>query len=127
MTFQGSGSIDTGSVSGGGGGGGGRIALGGGAGLLITIVALFFVGWLSVSFMSTGNATLQLESEPQMRGRVMALWSVAFMGSTPIGGPIVGAIIETFGARVGLAVGAVACLAAGSLAFLAARRSGTAS
>lgn len=42
VTFQGSGSIDTGNVSGGGGGGGGRIALGGGAGLLITIVALFF-------------------------------------------------------------------------------------
>ncbi len=88
------------------------------------ICALFGVGWLSVTFMSTGNATLQLNSEPRMRGRVMALWSVAFMGSTPIGGPIVGAIIETFGARVGLAVGAVACLTAGTLAFLAARRSG---
>ncbi|MCG7631882.1 MFS transporter [Gordonia McavH-238-E] len=90
------------------------------------ICALVGVGWLSVTFMSTGNATLQLNSEPQMRGRVMALWSVAFMGSTPIGGPIVGAIIETFDARVGLAVGAVACLVAGALAFLAARRSGAA-
>ena len=122
MTFQGSGSIDTGSVSGGGGGGGGRIALGGGAGLLITIVALFFVGWLSVSFMSTGNATLQLNSRPQMRGRVMALWSVAFMGSTPIGGPLIGAITQVAGARTGLAVGAASCFVAAAIGLAVWRR-----
>ncbi|WP_439031622.1 MFS transporter [Gordonia terrae] len=86
------------------------------------ICALFLVGWLSVAFMSTGNATLQLNSEPHMRGRVMALWSVAFMGSTPIGGPIIGAIIETSDARVGLAVGSVACFLAALLAFVASRR-----
>jgi hypothetical protein len=40
--------------------------------------------------MSTGNSTLQLGAAPVMRGRVMALWFVAFQGSTPIGGPIVG-------------------------------------
>lgn len=85
--------------------------------LWMAIVALFFVGWLSVSFMSTGNATLQLESEPQMRGRVMALWSVAFMGSTPIGGPIIGAISEYAGARVALGVGAAACFVAAAMAY----------
>ena len=85
--------------------------------LWMAIVALFFVGWLSVSFMSTGNATLQLESEPQMRGRVMALWSVAFMGSTPIGGPIIGAISEYAGARVALGVGAAACFFAAAMAY----------
>ncbi|QGP86840.1 MFS transporter [Gordonia sp. 135] len=91
--------------------------------LITAICALFLVGWLSVTFMSTGNATLQLNAEPQMRGRVMALWSVAFMGSTPIGGPLIGAVIEATNPRVGLGVGAAACLAAACLAFVADRRS----
>ena len=46
--------------------------------------------------------TLQLGSEPAMRGRVMSLWSVAFLGSTPIGGPLVGLIGGIFGARYAL-------------------------
>ncbi len=83
--------------------------------LPVALVALFFVGWLSVSFLSTGNATLQLNADPRMRGRVMSLWSVAFMGSTPIGGPIIGVICEAAGARVGLGVGAAACFAAATL------------
>lgn len=90
--------------------------------LWLAIVALFFVGWLSVSFMSTGNATLQLNSRPQMRGRVMALWSVAFMGSTPIGGPLIGAITEVAGARTGLAVGAASCFVAAAIGLAVWRR-----
>lgn len=90
--------------------------------LWMAIAALFFVGWLSVSFMSTGNATLQLNSEPQMRGRVMALWSVAFMGSTPVGGPLIGWISETAGPRAGLAVGAAACFAAAGIGLVMYRR-----
>ena len=90
--------------------------------LWLAIVALFFVGWLSVSFMSTGNATLQLNSRPQMRGRVMALWSVAFMGSTPIGGPLIGAITEGAGARTGLAVGAASCFVAAAIGLAVWRR-----
>lgn len=86
--------------------------------LWMAIVALFFVGWLSVSFLSTGNATLQLNSEPQMRGRVMALWSVAFMGSTPIGGPLIGWISEVANPRVGLAVGALACFVAAGVGLV---------
>jgi hypothetical protein len=57
-----------------------------------------------------------------MRGRVMALWFVAFQGSTPIGGPLVGAVITVAGARAGLGVGALACLAAAALGFGAQRR-----
>ena len=90
--------------------------------LWLAIVALFFVGWLSVSFMSTGNATLQLNSRHQMRGRVMALWSVAFMGSTPIGGPLIGAITEAAGARTGLAVGAASCFIAAAIGLAVWRR-----
>jgi MFS family permease len=81
------------------------------------IIALLFVGAASVTFLSLGNSTLQLESEPSMRGRVMSLWSVAFQGSTPIGGPLVGAVGGALGARYGLGLGGVACLAAAALGY----------
>lgn len=82
------------------------------------LVAMFLVGICSINFLSLGNTTLQLESVPEMRGRVMALWGVAFLGSTPIGGPIVGWIGQNAGPRWGLALGGVAALAAGALGFL---------
>jgi MFS family permease len=90
--------------------------------LAIELIALAVVGAASVTFMSSGNSTLQLASDPSMRGRVMALWFVAFQGSTPIGGPLVGAVITVAGARAGLGVGALACLAAAALGFGAQRR-----
>jgi predicted MFS family arabinose efflux permease len=76
----------------------------------------------SVAFQSTGNSTLQLASAPHMRGRVMALWAVAFLGSTPIGGPIAGFVSQHFGGRAGLALGAAACLVAAALTALVARQ-----
>ncbi len=90
--------------------------------LLLAIVALLVVGFFSISFTALGNATLQLESAPEMRGRVMALWSVAFLGSTPIGGPIVGWLGEHVGPRWALVVGGVAALAAAGLGLAALRR-----
>ncbi|HXW78228.1 MAG TPA: MFS transporter [Acidimicrobiales bacterium] len=83
--------------------------------LAIEYAALALVGWGSVSFLATGNSTLQLGSIPSMRGRVMALWAVAFLGSTPIGGPAIGWVIAEANARVGLAVGGLACLLAAGL------------
>jgi MFS family permease len=86
----------------------------------LELVALALAGAASISFMSTGNSTLQLTAEPEMRGRVMSLWFVAFQGSTPVGGPIVGWVMEGFGPRAGLGLGAVTCLlaaAAGLIAF----------
>ncbi len=78
-----------------------------------------FVGAAGISFAITGNATLQLTSAGALRGRVMALYTVIFIGSTPIGGPIAGWVGEHIGPRVGLAGGgAIAVLAA--LATLAA-------
>lgn len=88
----------------------------------LELVALALVGAVSVGFLSTGNSTLQLTAAPHMRGRVMALWAVAFLGSTPIGGPIAGAVSEAFGARVGLGMGALACLVAAGLGLLVLRR-----
>jgi MFS family permease len=89
--------------------------------LAAEMVALALVGYASVSFLAMGNSTLQLETDPQMRGRVMALWSVAFLGSTPIGGPLIGWIVARSSARVGLAVGAASCFAAAGIGWLAVR------
>jgi MFS family permease len=86
------------------------------------LAALVLVGMASVSLLSRGNSTLQLAAAPQMRGRVMALWAVAFMGSTPIGGPIAGAVSEYFGARWGLVLGAVACIVAAAFGMIVLRR-----
>jgi MFS family permease len=85
------------------------------------LAALALAGASSIAFMSTGNSTLQLRAQPNMRGRVMALWFVAFQGSTPIGGPIIGGVIALAGARAGLGVGALTCFAA-ALVGLAALR-----
>ncbi|MGW6378512.1 MFS transporter [Rhodococcus sp. NPDC055112] len=90
--------------------------------LWLELAILVLVGAASVGFLSIGNSTLQLEAEPGMRGRVMALWSVAFLGSTPIGGPIAGAVAEQFGGRVALAMGAAACLVAAGAAALVVRQ-----
>ncbi len=88
----------------------------------LELVALVLVGFTSVSFLSIANSTLQLGTDPQMRGRVMALWAVAFMGSTPVGGPLVGWITNTVGGRVGLATGAAACVVAALIGLVARRR-----
>jgi MFS family permease len=90
--------------------------------LPLELLALALTGWASISFMATGNSTLQLAAEPTMRGRVMSLWFVAFQGSTPIGGPIVGWVIAQAGARAGLGLGALTCLLVALAGLLAMRR-----
>ena len=84
------------------------------------IVALAPLGFASVTFAAGVNSTLQLGASPAMRGRVMALYSVVFLGSTPIGGPIVGWLAEVAGPRAGLVLAGTAALAAavgGAIAF----------
>jgi MFS family permease len=90
--------------------------------LPLELLALALAGWASISFMATGNSTLQLGADPRMRGRVMSLWFVAFQGSTPIGGPIVGWVIAQAGARAGLGLGALTCLLVALAGLLAMRR-----
>jgi MFS family permease len=90
--------------------------------LAIEIMVLALVGFSSISFLSMGNSTLQLRTDPQMRGRVMALWSVAFLGTTPIGGPIIGWVTGAAGARVGLALGAASCFLAAGVGLVGVRR-----
>ncbi len=82
--------------------------------LVLAVALLLVVGFFSIVFTSLANATVQLNSAPEMLGRVMSLWSMAFIGTTPIGGPVMGWIGEQAGARWGLTVGGLAAvLAAG--------------
>jgi predicted MFS family arabinose efflux permease len=86
---------------------------------------LAFAGAASVVYSSSTNGTLQIRADPSMRGRVVALYILAFMGSTAIGGPLVGVAGQVFGPRASLGVGAAGCLAAVVLALafgLGARR-----
>jgi MFS family permease len=80
--------------------------------LYVALAVLLVVGYFSISFTTMGNSTIQLATDPAMRGRVMALWTVSFLGTTPIGGPVIGAIGEHVGARWGVFVGGVAALIA---------------
>jgi MFS family permease len=90
--------------------------------LPLELLALGLAGATNLAFMSTGNSTLQLNADPTMRGRVMALWFVAFQGSTPIGGPIVGWVMAVAGARAGLGLGAITCVIVAAVAALALRQ-----
>jgi MFS family permease len=80
--------------------------------LMTAIAACVLVGVASVIFLTTGNATIQLASDPEYRGRVTALWSMALVGSTPIGSPVIGALSAVASPRYALGLGAAACLAA---------------
>ena len=80
--------------------------------LLGVYLLMPLVGAASVGMISVSNATLQLNSDPQLRGRVMALFSMSLLGSTPIGGPIVGAIGEHISPRFSLFIGGAAALVA---------------
>jgi MFS family permease len=85
--------------------------------LPVALVLLLLTGAASLFFAVMCNTTIQLTASPEMRGRVMALYTVAFMGSTPIGGPIVGFIGQAFGGRASLAVGGIATLLAAGLGW----------
>jgi MFS family permease len=90
--------------------------------LPLELIALGIAGAGSIAFMSMGNSTLQLNSAPEMRGRVMSLWFVAFQGSTPIGGPLVGITMSVIGPRAGLGLGATVALIVAAGGALALRR-----
>ncbi len=79
------------------------------------------VGFTSITFLTASTAIVQIRAEPTMRGRVLALQAIVFLGTTPIGGPIMGVLCDAFGARTGLVVGGVAALAAGAFGVLRGR------
>jgi transmembrane secretion effector len=87
--------------------------------LPLQVLALVPLGAMTVTFSAGVNSTMQLAVAPAMRGRVMALYSVVFLGSTPIGAPLVGWLAQVAGPRAGMALGACAALAAAALASAA--------
>jgi MFS family permease len=81
-------------------------------GLIVEIAALTLLGAAAVTFAATINSSLQLAVLPHMRGRVMALYSVVFLGSTPIGGPLTGWLSQAYDPRVALLLAAISGLSA---------------
>jgi MFS family permease len=93
--------------------------------LTLFIIVLVVVGAGQIAFLATCNALLQIIADPTMRGRVMAVYSITLLGTTPVGGPLIGWISEEFGPRWGYAVGGIATVAAVLVlgtAFIRARR-----
>lgn len=90
--------------------------------LVVEYVLLVPVGTAGMVFFSMANAAVQERADPEIRGRVTALFSVAFLGSTPIGSPIIGALSQMLGARAGLGLGAIAAVATGAAGLAWLRR-----
>ncbi|HKZ19016.1 MAG TPA: MFS transporter [Acidimicrobiia bacterium] len=87
--------------------------------LWVAYPIVFAVGLGSIAFMTTSTAMMQLQAEPRYRGRVLALQAMVFLGTTPIGSPLVGWMSDRFGPRTAIGFGAVACFVA---AWFGARR-----
>lgn len=82
----------------------------------VFLVLLVAMGMTNVAFQSMANSSVQLWSDPRLRGRIMGLYMLVFTGGTPIGAPIIGAITSHFGARTGMTVcGAIPASAAAGL------------
>jgi MFS family permease len=91
--------------------------------LAVFLILLGALGLANLAFQSMANASVQLAVDPRLRGRVMGLYMLAFIGGTPIGAPLIGALTSQFGARAGMTVcGVVPTLAAVVVATAAARR-----
>ena len=88
----------------------------------LELLVLVPVGAAGIAFTAMSNGVIQTECAPEMRGRVAALFTVAFLGSTPIGGPIIGWVSQQVGPRAGLWVGGVATLAVTVAAIAGIRR-----
>jgi MFS family permease len=84
--------------------------------LPLEILVLIPMGLAAIAFQTTANSIIQLRSDPQLRGRVMALYAVVFIGTTPIGAPIIGWVTQQYGPRSAMLVGALAILATAAVA-----------
>lgn len=91
-------------------------------GLGFEMVAMLPIGMAGTAFIAMSNSLLQLGAAPEMRGRVMGLFAVVFLGTTPIGGPLIGWIAEHLGPRAALGIAAGVTAAAGSITLLWLRR-----
>jgi MFS family permease len=76
------------------------------------------VGAATLTLITAANSAIQLSVEPEMRGRVVAIYMMVFVGSTPIGAPLVGWIANEWGPRWSIGVGAIASAAAALVALI---------
>jgi MFS family permease len=89
---------------------------------LLAIPAMVIVGFGAIGMAATANTTIQLAVPDELRGRVISVYTTVFVGSTPVGGLIVGFIASRLGVDVSLAVGGFACVVAGCLGWVWLRR-----
>ncbi len=88
----------------------------------LALVAMLFVGFGAIGMAATANTTVQLAVPDELRGRVISVYTTVFVGSTPIGGLLMGWIASRFGVDVSLAVAGVGCLVIGAVMFFWLRR-----
>lgn len=98
------------------------LALSAAPSLAFTYPIVAVVGVSSIAFMTATTAIVQVRADPRMHGRVLALQTVLLVGTTPIGGPIMGAIADGAGARIPVVIGGAAALLAALFGLLAGRR-----
>jgi MFS family permease len=91
---------------------------------LVFAVLMVPGGVASMTFVVMANSGIQLASDPAVRGRVVSLFTMVFLGSTPIGGPLTGWLTDAYGPRVGLAVSGAACVVASLVVALILARVG---
>jgi MFS family permease len=88
----------------------------------LAMFAMLFVGFGAIGMAATANTTVQLAVPDELRGRVISVYTTVFVGSTPIGGLLMGWVASRFGVDVSLAIGGVGCLVVGALVFAWLRR-----
>jgi MFS family permease len=86
-----------------------------------TLPIVAVLGFTSIVFMTSTTAIVQVRADPRMQGRVLALQTVLLIGTTPVGGPLMGVVADTAGARVPLVIGGVAALLAALFGLVAGR------
>jgi MFS family permease len=78
----------------------------------------FALGLASIIYMTSTTAIVQIETVASMRGRILALQTILLIGTTPVGGPILGWLADAAGARLPLVIGGIACLVAGAFGYI---------
>jgi MFS family permease len=90
--------------------------------LAFSIPAAFLVGLTTILFNTAITTMVQVETKPEIRGRVLSLQTVLMIGTTPIGGPILGYVADISGGRFPIIIGATACIVAGTFGYFANQR-----
>ena len=84
-------------------------------GMPLALTAMLAIGFGAIGMAATANTTIQLRAPDDLRGRVMSVYTVVFVGSTPLGGLLIGAIASALGVAVALAVGGATCVVVGAV------------